>query len=84
MMRAATMIWTFGASAQPRAPTRNSPAHTSRLRLRPIRSATRPPNSAPKAAPGNSSELTTVASPNGDQVRSSFMYSSAPEMTPVS
>ena len=83
-MRAVTMIATFGAIAQPSAPTRNSPAHTSRLRLRPIRSATRPPKSAPKAAPGNNRELTTVASQNGVKLRSSFMYSSAPEITPVS
>ncbi len=83
-MRAATMIWTLGATAQPSAPTRNSPAHTSRVRLRPIRSATRPPNSAPNAAPGNSRQLTTVASPNALSPRSSFMYSRAPEMTPVS
>ena len=83
-MRAATMTVTFGASAQARAPTRNRPAQTNRLPLRPSTSASRPPSRAPIAAPGNSSELTTIASDVVVSVRSSFMYSRAPEMTPVS
>ena len=78
------MIPTLGAIAQISAPTRNRPAQTSRLPFRPRVSASFPPSSAPKAAPGNSSELTTSASVNGVSARSSFMYSSAPEMTPVS
>ena len=49
------------------------PGTQQQRRLRPIRSATRPPKSAPRAAPGNSSELTTVASPNELRFRSSFM-----------
>src|SRR4051794_509312 len=59
------MMTTFGAVAQINAPKRNRPAHTSRLPLRPRRSASLPPSSAPNAAPGNNSELTTSASVNG-------------------
>ncbi len=84
MIRPAVMIPTLGAIAQMRAPTRNSPAQTSRLPLRPRLSASLPPSSAPKAAPGNSRELTTSASVKGVSMRSSFMYNRAPEMTPVS
>ncbi len=68
-MRPMTMMATVGAVAQISAPNRNSPAQTSRLPLRPSRSASLPPSSAPNAAPGNSSELTTSASVNGRQVQ---------------
>ena len=78
------MMVTFGATAQIKAPNRNRPAHTSRLPLRPRRSASLPPSSAPNAAPGNNNELTTSASVNGVRSRSVFMYSNAPEITPVS
>ena len=67
------MIVTFGAIAQPSAPTRNSTPQTSRLPLRPRASAILPPSSAPSAAPGNSSELTTNASLVVVRLRSSFM-----------
>jgi hypothetical protein len=78
------MTVTLGAMAQPNAPNKNRPAHTSRLPLRPRLSASLPPNSAPSAAPGNSNELTTTASVNVVSCKSSCMYSRAPEMTPVS
>ena len=82
--RATSITSKFGAVAQPRAPTRNRPAQTSRLPLRPSASASLPPSSAPRAAPGNSSALTTSASWVVVSPRSSFMYSRAPEITPVS
>jgi hypothetical protein len=82
-MRAKTMGTSEGAVALPRAPIRNKTAQTIRLRLRPSRSAILPPPRAPNAA-ANNSELTTKPSQNDVSCRSSRMYRSAPEMTPVS
>ena len=84
MIRATSITSKFGATAQPSAPNRNNPAQTSRLPLRPSTSASFPPSSAPTAAPGNSRALTTRASCVVVSPRSSFMYSRAPEITPVS
>ena len=72
-MRAAIMSGTVGASAQNRAPKKKMTAQTIRLRLRPRASEIRPPSSAPNAAPGNSSALTTHASSDVDMARSSRM-----------
>jgi hypothetical protein len=62
MMRATIMIAAFGAVAQRSAPTRNSPPQTSCDPLRPSLSASLPPSSEPRAAPGNSRTVTTAAS----------------------
>ena len=73
MIRATTMKGTFGARAQDRAPTKNNPAQTSSVLFRPRTSASLPPIRAPAAAPGNSSELTTVASSKAFMLRASFI-----------
>src|SRR3954471_2729224 len=78
------MTPTLGAVEQITAPTRKRPAQTSRLPLRPSLSASFPPSRAPRAAPGKSSELTTMASENAVRFRSAFSDRRAPEMTPVS
>jgi hypothetical protein len=82
-IRKITMMTTFGASAQPNAPNRKAPPQMKRAPRRPRESASLPPTRAPTAAPGNSSELTTTASLVGVRLRSAFMYSRAPEITPV-
>jgi len=72
-IRKITMMVTFGANAQPIAPTRNSTPQTKSEPRRPRESASFPPTRAPTAAPGNSSELTTQASVAGVRLRSSCM-----------
>src|ERR687894_2193222 len=61
------MIGTFGATAAIAAPTRKRTAQTKSAPRRPSASASLPPRSAPNAAPGKSSELTTTASVTGGQ-----------------
>ena len=56
------MIPTLGASAQPSAPTRNSPAHTQQGALAAQHVGKLPPSSAPNGGAGKEQELTTVAS----------------------
>lgn len=72
--------WATSASPMP---TMNSSAAATIVRLRPKRSAHAPPNSAPAIAP-SSSELTIAPSSKAVRSKSWRMYSSAPEMTPVS
>jgi hypothetical protein len=77
------MTAVVGASVQPSAPTKNSTASVRMLRRLPRASESRPPATAPRAAP-SSSELVTMPSVTGVSPRSSVMYGRAPLMTPVS
>lgn len=72
-----------GASTQPSVPRAKIVASIRMLCRRPYRSDSRPPISAPNAAP-KIRMLTTKPSVNAVRPRSSFIGASAPLMTPVS
>jgi len=72
MTREAIINGTVGERPLPSAPTRNNPARTRMLPLRPSASEIFPPSSAPMIAP-NSSELTTAPSVTEVSPRSSRM-----------
>ena len=81
--RAAIITSVLGENVQPMVPARKMTASTIIILRRPLRSARRPPNRAPKAAP-NSRDEVTRPSVSGVRPRSSCMYGRAPLITPVS